>query len=140
MSDIEISDDKSRLDLNFVHGFLSQSYWAKDIPKSTVAQSIENAWCFGVYLQGQQIGFARLITDYTTFAYLADVFIAPEFQGRGYSKQLMSHIEQVPVFQSLRRVVLCTGDAHGLYRQFGFTNPAQPEIYMERWQPNIYRT
>lgn len=116
-----ISTDKSRLDLTMIHQFLSQeAYWCLNIPKDIVQRSIENSLCFGVYQEEQQVGFARVITDYATFAYLADVFILPEHRGKGLSKQLMAEIMADSRLQGLRRWMLITFDAHGLYSQFGF--------------------
>lgn len=140
-SNHHISTDKSLLNVPLIHNFLSQSYWAKNIPLATVEKSIENSMCFGLYINStkQQIGFARMITDNTTFAYLADVFILPEHQGQGLSKWLMEHIIEHPQLQGLRRIVLVTADAHGLYQQFGFTELTNPERFMHKHQPNIYK-
>ncbi len=128
-----ISTDKSRLDLTVIHQFLSQeSYWAKNIPITLVQKSIDNSLCFGLYLNDAQVGFARIITDYTTFAYLADVFILNEHRGRGLSKRLVQVITEHADLQGLRRWVLVTQDAHTLYEQFGFTALEHPERYMQR--------
>ncbi len=128
-----ISTDKAKLDIGCVHAYLSQqSYWAANIPLQKVANSIEHSFCFGVYESGTQIGFARVITDYATFAYLADVFILPEWRGRGLSKWLMAFIFGNPELQHLRRWMLATRDAHGLYTQFGFSAPDKPENLMQR--------
>lgn len=135
-----ISNDPARLDLDAIHAYLSQeSYWAAGIPKDVVARSIKNSLCFGVYEGNQQIGFARLVTDSATFAYLADVYILSPYRGRGLAKWLMQCILAHPDLQGLRRINLVTLDAHGLYRQFGFTAPHQPETYMELRRPNIYK-
>lgn len=139
MEPVSISADKSLLDTDFVHRFLSeQTYWAKGISAEIVNRSIENSICFGVYLNNKQIGFARTITDQATFAYLADVFILPEHRGRGLSKELVKFILAYPQLQGLRRWVLLTADADGLYKQFGFEKPDNPERYMEIRNPNIY--
>ncbi|MBU2893494.1 GNAT family N-acetyltransferase [Colwellia sp. D2M02] len=126
-----------------VHSYLSRSYWAKNIPKSVVKTAIENSLCFAVLaiIQGKstQVGFARMITDYATVAYLADVYILEEHRGQGLSKKLMAEIIQHPKLQGLRRMLLATSDAHGLYQQFGFKALASPEIFMELWTPNIYQ-
>ncbi|MGB4776062.1 MAG: GNAT family N-acetyltransferase, partial [Daejeonella sp.] len=127
MRDIIISTDKSKLDISIIHNFLStESYWAKNIPLEIVEKSIQNSLCFGVYHYSKQIGFARLITDYATFAYLADVFILPDYRRKGLSKLLMEEIKFHPDLQNLRRWLLGTADAHTLYQQFGFTPLARP--------------
>jgi N-acetylglutamate synthase-like GNAT family acetyltransferase len=134
-----ISTDKERLDIVMIHDFLArQSYWAKGIPRITVEQSIRNSLCFGVYHASEQIGFARVISDFATLAYLGDVFILPEFRGRGLSKWLMECIGTHPHLRNLRRWILVTGDAHGLYARFGFTQLAHPENFMERHNPDAY--
>jgi GNAT superfamily N-acetyltransferase len=136
--DFEISTDPSRIDVETVHEFLANSYWAKGIPAETVRLSVQNSLCFGVYYGSLQIGFARIITDRATFAYLADVFILPAYRGRGLSKWLMECIVGHPDLHSLRRWMLVTQDAHGLYAQFGFTAVGKPERWMELHQPDIY--
>jgi GNAT superfamily N-acetyltransferase len=158
-----ISTDRARLDLDVIHGFLTNCYWAKGIPREVVARSIENSLCFGIYdesgensprpakevrqgaLQPKsgapaQVGFARVVSDYATFAYIADVFVLESHRGRGLGKLLMECIKQHPKLQGLRRWNLCTADAHGLYSQFGFTTPKWPERYMEILRPNVYET
>jgi len=115
------STDKSKLNLDYIHHFLSQeSYWAKNIPIDIVNTSIEGSLCFGVYENNKQVGFARVITDYATFGYLADVFIDKDYRGRGLSKELMVFIMEQDVVKKLRRFMLATLDAHSLYAQFGF--------------------
>jgi GNAT superfamily N-acetyltransferase len=132
-SDYTISTDKGQLDIALIHRFLSQeSYWAQNVPLDVVMRSIDNSLCFGVYHGDQQVGFARVITDQATFAYLADVFVLPEHRGRGLSKQLMATISDWPTLQGLRRWVLATQDAHALYEQFGFMALDKPEIFMQR--------
>lgn len=133
-----ISTDRSRIDLQVVHAFLTTSYWAKGIPMETVKRSIEHSLNFGLYKGDQQIGFARIISDLTTFAYLGDVFILDSFRGQGLSKWLMEVIVNHPDLQGLRRWSLATRDAHGLYRQFGFTELSHPEFMMQRHFPNVY--
>ena len=134
-----VSTDKTRLDLPSIHQFLStQAYWSLNIPFTTVKRSVENSLCFGVYFGPQQVGFARVITDYATIAYLGDVFIIPEHRGKGLSKKLVDEIMTHPDLQGMRRWILLTGDAHGLYRQFGWEPIAKPELYMEIARPNIY--
>lgn len=115
-----ISTDKSRLDLDLIHEFLSHSYWAAGIPRETVARSIGNSLCFGVYDNAHQIGFARVISDFATYAYVADVFILEPYRNRGLGKELMASIMTHPRLQRLRRWSLGTRDAQGLYEQFGF--------------------
>ncbi len=134
-----ISTDKGRLDFAVIHGFLTMSYWAAGVPMDVVKRSIEHSLAFGVYKEDQQVGFARIITDYATFAYLGDVFILEPFRGRGLSKWLMEVIVGHPELQGLRRWVLLTRDAHGLYRQVGFTELSHPERYMEMHFPDVYR-
>jgi len=115
------SSDKEKLDVNYIHHYLSaESYWAKNIPKEIVEKSIEGSLCFGVYCQENQIGFARVITDYATFGYLADVFIDKHYRGKGLSKDLMKFIMKQDVIKNLRRFMLATLDAHSLYAKFGF--------------------
>ena len=129
---IEISKDKSRLDINLIHEFLTKTYWAKGRTKEEVKTSIENCLCFGVYLENKQIGFARIVTDYVVFAYLMDVFVLPEHRGKGYSKQLMKAINEEPLLQSCKVWMLKTSDAHQLYSQFGYSALKHPDKVMER--------
>lgn len=117
---LEISTDKSRLDVKMIHDFLQQAYWAQDRPVSVVETSIENSLCFGAYLDGRQVGFARIITDKAVFGYVADVFVLEAFRGRGYSKRLLEAITSHPDVKDLSLIMLATKDAHGLYRQYGF--------------------
>lgn len=138
LSDYEISTDASRLDLNVIHGFLTTSYWAKNISRDLVERSIRHSLCFGIFHNGAQIGFARVISDFATFAYLADVFVLPEHRGKGVSKQLMETILEHRDLQGLRRFLLATLDAHGLYAQFGFEPLDHPERYMSIHRPNPY--
>jgi GNAT superfamily N-acetyltransferase len=134
-----VSTDRERLDLDVVYGFLTDCYWAKGIPRDVVARSIENSLCFGLYAEGKQIGFARIISDYATYAYIGDVFVLDSFRGRGLSKWLMECIMQHPRLQGLRRWSLVTGDAHGLYAQFGFEPLKKPQNYMELHRPDVYQ-
>ncbi|WP_423149221.1 GNAT family N-acetyltransferase [Rubrolithibacter danxiaensis] len=139
MENFIISADKTKLDLSVIHDYLSQdSYWAKGIPLHIVERAIDNSLCFGVYEADKQVGFARVITDCATFAYLADVFILPEYRGKGLSKQLVQYIKSYPDLQGLRRWMLATVDAHGLYEQYGFKVISTPERFMEIKNPNIY--
>ena len=134
-----ITTDPARVDLAVVHGFLTTCYWAKGIPLELVRRSIEHSLAFSVYDGDRQVGFARVITDYATFAYLGDVFVLESHRGRGLSKWLMEVVVAHPQLQGFRRWVLLTRDAHELYRQFGFAAVAAPERYMERWTPDIYQ-
>jgi GNAT superfamily N-acetyltransferase len=135
-----ISTDPARLDRSVIHQFLTECYWAKGIPAEVVSRSIDHSLCFGVYDgQGAQVGFARVVTDFATVAYLGDVFVLASHRGRGLSKWLMEAIGQHPGLQGLRRWMLVTGDAHGLYSQFGFTPVAAPEKWMELHRPDVYR-
>ena len=137
-SGYDISCDPARLDLAVIHGFLAQSYWAKSIPRELVERSVRNSLCFGAYYQGTQVGFARIVTDKATFAYLCDVFVLSEHRGHGLSKSLVAAILAHPDLQGLRRWNLVTIDAHGLYQQFGFKTAAQPERYMEILRHGMY--
>ena len=134
------SNDPARLQVPVIHGFLTRCYWAEGIPEETVRRSIAHSLCFGVYAGGQQVGFARVITDRATFAYLADVFVLPAHRGRGLAEQLLRVILSDPDLQGLRRFLLGTRDAHGLYAKLGFSSIAKPEIWMEISQLDIYRT
>lgn len=131
-SEIEISTDKSKLDIDYIHKFLSKSYWAKGIPKDAVEKSIKNSFCFGVYSTEKQIGFARVITDYTTFGYLADVFIDENQRGAGLGKKLVNEIVNHKELVGLKRWHLLTNDAQGLYSKYGFNVPEDPSIHMEK--------
>ncbi|MCE0483922.1 MAG: GNAT family N-acetyltransferase [Methylacidiphilales bacterium] len=133
-----ISTDPARLDVEVIHGFISQSYWAKNIPRALIERMIKNSLCFGLYHRQAQVGFARLITDYTTFAYLADVFVLPDHRGKGLSKALVQAVRAHPDLQGLRRWMLVTLDAQGLYRQFGFEPLQHPERHLEIHHPHIY--
>lgn len=129
---IKISTDKSKLEIDVIHQFLTTTYWAKGRTFEEVKKTIETCLCFGVYLNNKQIGFARVATDYTVFAYLMDVFILPEFRGRGYSKQLIKAVIQDTRLQTCNVWMLKTSDAHKLYSQFGFTELKHPQKVMER--------
>ena len=135
-----ISTDRSKLDVDVIHRFLARSYWAEGIPRETVVRSIENSLCFGVYDNSSQIGFARVISDFATYAYIADVFILEPYRRRGLAKELMATIMAHPELQGLRRWSLGTRDAQGLYAQFGF-KPAvnrPTRTIMEIADPDIY--
>jgi GNAT superfamily N-acetyltransferase len=127
-----ISTDRSLLDLEVVHGYLKESYWAVGVPEEVVRRSVENSLNFGVYSGEEQVGFARVVTDHATFAYLADVFVLEEHRGQGLGKWLVEVILSYPDLQGLRRWMLATRDAHELYRQYGFAELGRPGIFMER--------
>ena len=134
-----LSTDPARLNLDVIHGFLTNCYWAKGISREVVAQSIQHSLCFGVYDgSGVQVGFARVVSDFATVAYLGDVFVLESHRGRGLSKWLMECITRHPALQNLRRWILLTRDAHGLYAKFGFTPVKAPQRYMELHRPDIY--
>ena len=129
--DFSISTDKTKLNIGVIYNYLSkESYWAKNIPMQTVKKSIKGSCCFGVYHKSEQVGFARVVTDHATFGYIADVFILDEYRGKGLSKWLMETIMNHPELQGLRRWMLATRDAHGLYAQFGFLPLDKPERIM----------
>lgn len=136
--DYTISTNKQRLDINVIHGFLTRAYWSTGIPRETVEQALKHSLSFGLYKGQEQIGLARLVTDYTTFAYLADVFILEPYRGQGLSKWLLEVITTHPELQGLRRWLLATKDAHGLYKQSGFVPLRNPERFMEIQDPDIY--
>ena len=133
-----ITCDPAKQDYAVIAQFLATSYWASGIPSETVAKSLANSLCFGVFDGARQIGFARVISDRATIAYLGDVFILPEYRGLGLAKWLMDCIVSHPDLQGLRRWILATRDAHGLYRKFGFTPLKKPELFMERHDPDVY--
>lgn len=149
-----ISTDPKRLDLGVIHGFLTNCYWSKGIPRDVVARSNEHSLCFGVYDGSNgasprladgaspgspvQVGFARVISDFATIAYVGDVFVLDSHRGRGLGKWLMECVTQHPALQNLRRWILTTRDAHGLYSQVGFTPVKFPERYMELHRPDVY--
>ncbi len=134
-----ISTEKQRLNLDVIHKFLSEdSYWARERSIEQTKTAIENSICFGLYDGDRQIGFARVVSDRATFAYIGDVFVLSEYRGRGLSKWLMQVIVDHPELQGLRRWVLATKDAHGLYEQFEFAQLRYPERWMEKTAPNAY--
>lgn len=134
-----ISTDPAKMDIPAIHGVLTCSYWAEGIDEATVRRSIANSLCFGIFRLDRQVGFARVVTDRATFAYLADVFVIEAFRGRGLSTWLMEVIVHHPDLQGLRRWILATRDAHELYRRFGFTTLATPLRFMERYDSDVYR-
>lgn len=127
-----VSTDHRRLDLGTVHGFLKDCYWASGVPLEVVERSVENSLCFGLYRGDEQVGFARVVTDRATFAYLADVFVLDEHRGRGLGGWLMEVVVSHPHLKGLRRWMLATANAHGLYRPYGFAELGKPEIFMEK--------
>jgi GNAT superfamily N-acetyltransferase len=134
-----ISTEKARLDIKAIHHFLStQAYWSLNIPFSRVEEAIAHSLNFGLYSKEQQIGYARVISDFTSVAYLGDVYVLPDFRGQGLSKWLMQTIMAYPELQGLRRWILSTADAHGLYKQFGWSPVAFPERWMEVHNREVY--
>lgn len=138
-----VSTDPARLDVDAIHAFLTTAYWCEGIPRETVAKSLARSLCFGLYQEDgegpRQIGLARVITDGATFAYLCDVYVLPEFRGRGLGHWLMEHVMAHPDLQGLRRFSLVTRDAHELYRSFGFTEVQSPGRHMEIVRPGLYK-
>jgi GNAT superfamily N-acetyltransferase len=140
VSTININDNKTALDVRKIHIFLStESTWAKGISYQLVVKSIENSICIGAYIDNIQVGFSRIITDHATFANLVDVIVWPEFRGQGISKLLMEAVLNHESTKSVRRFTLATSNAHGLYRQFGFSLLNKPDSFMEIYKPNMYQ-
>lgn len=134
-----VTTERERISVDTVYRFLtSEAYWSKGIPRATVERSLDNSLCFSLFRGGDQIGFARVISDHATIAYLGDVFVLAEYRGRGLSKWLMKCVMSHPELQGLRRWILLTGDAHGLYAQSGFTSLTEPELWMQRHDPAVY--
>ncbi len=133
-----VTCDPAKMDRAVITGFLASSYWSKGIPPATVEKSLERSLCFALLDRNRQVGFARVISDHATIAYLGDVFVLPEYRGRGLSKWLMECVTNHSELQGLRRWILATRDAHGLYEKFGFTPLKRPEIFMERHNPEVY--
>ena len=138
MDTYEITTDKARLDVAAVHAFLSNAYWCAGIPRSVVERAIANSLCFGVFHDNRQVGFARVVTDKATFAYVADVYILPEHRRQGLAQRLIRQLVRHPDLQGLRRMLLATRDAHGLYAKFGFKAIAAPDRLMEIHNPDVY--
>lgn len=134
----EVSADPSRLDVPAIHAFLSTAYWSQNVPFDVVERAVQHSLCIGAYCDGRQVGFARMVTDRATFAYLADVYVLEAHRGHGLSKRMMEGLLALPELQGLRRMLLATRDAHGLYAQFGFTPLAVPDRFMERHNPHVY--
>jgi GNAT superfamily N-acetyltransferase len=140
ISGYKISSETDDMDVSVIHGYISRSYWAKNIPLNTMEKAIKNSLCFGVFTDsGNQVAFARMVTDSATFAYLADVFVLEEHRGKGISKWIMKNIIEHPNLQGIRRMTLATSDAHGLYKGFGFKALNSPESFMELHQPDVYK-
>lgn len=138
MSNYHLSDDRAELDLDLIHDFLSQSYWSPNIPRETVERAIEGSHVVGAYDDRGQIGFARVITDHATFAYLADVFVLPDHRGKGIATAMVRHLQNHPALQGLRRWLLVTRDAQPVYAGLGWTPITGPERFMERHDPDVY--
>ena len=139
MAAFRVSTKQTELDIALIHRFLAeQSTWAKNIAFAALERAMKNSLCFGGYVGSAQVAFARVISDYATFANLVDVFVVPEHRGKGYSRELMRAIIAHPNLQGLRRTTLATRNAHGLYSQFGFTAPLRPDSLMERYFPDAY--
>ena len=135
-----VSDDPSRLDLAAMHSYLKRSYWAEEIPLAILERAVRGSLCIGAYTAtGAQVGLVRCISDFATFCYLCDVYVLEEHRGQGLSKAMMALVVEHPQLQGLRRWSLVTNDAHGLYEQFGFAALANPERFMERTVPDIYK-
>jgi GNAT superfamily N-acetyltransferase len=135
-----ISTDPALLDVPMIHDFLAnRSYWATGRPLEVVRRSLDNSLCFGLYEQGRQVGFARVVTDRATFAWLCDVFVREEFRGRGLAKWLIGCVMAHPALHGLRRVLLGTRDAHGLYERYGFAPLADPTRFLEVFRPGVYQ-
>ena len=133
-----ITTDRSLMDVEAIHAFLTRSYWSPGIPRSIVEKAIDNSLCFGLFHESAQVGFARVVTDRATFAYLADVYVLEEHRGKGLARRMMEAVFSHPDLQGLRRFMLATRDAHALYRQFGFRDIANPENLMAINRPDIY--
>lgn len=138
MSNYEITSDLARLDVDAIHAFLARSYWSPGVPRAVVERAMAHSLCFGILCNGKQIGFARMVTDRATFAYLADVYVLEDHRGQGLAKRLIGEVMQHPDLQGLRRMLLATRDAHGLYAQYGFKPLAAPDRMMEIMKPNAY--
>jgi GNAT superfamily N-acetyltransferase len=133
-----VTADRSRIDVDAVHAYLTRSFWARGISKELVAKSIAHSLCFGVFENGAQVAFARVVTDYSTYAYLCDVYVLEDHRGRDLSKWMMEFVMKHPDLQGLRRFQLVTRDAHGLYTRFGFKSPENPERQMEIFRDGMY--
>ncbi|WP_283130521.1 GNAT family N-acetyltransferase [Enterovibrio norvegicus] len=140
MDNYTVSTHFDDFDIDVIHEVLSNSYWSKGIPKETLVRAIKNSLCFAALtVDGEQMGFARMITDRVTFAYLADVFVVEAHQGKGISRLILDSIAHHPELKGLRRIMLATRDAQGLYKKYGFEEIENPEIFMQRWDPDVYK-
>ena len=135
-----VATDPARQDVDAIHAFLSRAYWCENIPRATVERAVRHSLCFGLFDGAAQIGLARVVTDYATFAYLCDVYVLGSHRGHGLGRWLIECVMAHPQLQGLRRINLATRDAHGLYAQFGFQPLARPESHMELHKPDIYKT
>ncbi|ACO78427.1 GCN5-related N-acetyltransferase protein [Azotobacter vinelandii CA] len=136
--ELRVTTDKDELDLERIHELLKSAYWSKNIPLEIVERAFANSFAFGLLHEGKQIGFGRFVTDYATFAYLADVFIEEPYRGRGYARLLIDTVLAHPDIRGLRRILLATADAHGVYAPCGFEPLAKPRNFMEINRPDIY--
>ncbi|WP_338845933.1 GNAT family N-acetyltransferase [Massilia sp. W12] len=137
---LRISDQLAEMDFAMIHDFLARhSAWARDIPAATLRQALAHSYCVGGFVGAQQVSFMRLVTDYATFAYLSDVFVLPAWRGHGFARQMLQSVLQQECWQRLRRIMLVTSDAHGVYQPLGFTQPAHPERIMEIHRPLVYQ-
>ena len=138
MQTYEITSDKSRMNVKAAHAFLSQAYWSSGVPLSIVQKAFDNSLCFAVLSGSEQVGFARVVTDKATFAYLADVYVLQAHRGQGLAKRMVEAVQKHPDLQGLRRFMLATRDAHDLYSKFGFSPLSVPSRFMERHNPDRY--
>lgn len=138
MQRYEITTDNSRFDIDAIHAFLTRAYWSTGIPRAVVARAVANSLCFGLLLGSEQVGLARVVTDRATFAYLSDVYVLEEHRGKGLARRLMEAVVHHPDLLGLRRMLLATRDAHGLYAKYGFKPLAAPERLMVRDDPDVY--
>ena len=139
MAELRISSDLADVDLDVVHGFLSRdAYWCRGIGRDRVERAVRHSICVSALLDGAQVGFARVVTDHATFGYLADVFVLPAHRGQGISQAMMAAVLAHPGLQGLRRLLLATSDAHGLYAKYDFTPVQRPERFMERYRPDAH--
>lgn len=138
MQPYKVSTDAAHLDVKAIHAFLTSTYWSPGIPLHIVERAIANSVCVGAYINGKQVAFARMVTDKSTFAYLADVYVLEAHRGNGLSTEMIKALLQLPELQGLRRMMLATRDAHGLYERFGFKALATSSVFMELHNPNAY--
>jgi ribosomal protein S18 acetylase RimI-like enzyme len=135
-----VTANRARIDIDAVHAFLTRSFWARGISKELVARSIQHSLCFGVFENESQVAFARVVTDYSTYAYLCDVYVLENHRGKGLSKWMMEFVMSHPDLQGVRRFQLVTRDAHGLYTRFGFRPPVHPDRHLEIFRDGMYET